>query len=740
MAEKKLESIKGTVEEITFYNQDNGYTVMEISCGNEAVTVVGNFSQLAVGSQIEASGEWTVHPSYGRQFKADSLTETLPQDAAGILRYLSSGIIKGVGRATAEKIVNAFGSESFDVIEKDVDRLSSIKGISKPAARKIQRGFIEKFASRQTIEELKQKGLTHKEAFDAYNFFHENAVEVFDDNPYDFVAAGIYDFDRAEEIAEELDEPVSPGLRAQSLVEHIVDHNISNGHTCLPRDSVVRTAKAYLSCSDDVAQIAVDDAVEYHRLITEDIDGRQFLFNPSAYNAEKDIADRIKVFVNYPPQESEISGAEIYAFEKANDIEFDAKQRKAIEIAVNKGSLILTGGPGTGKTTTVKGIITLMQNRGLDVALAAPTGRAAKRMTELTGCEAKTVHRLLEVEYKDGSDKPVFVHNHKNPLDVDAVIVDELSMVDIFLFDALLDALPLRARLIMVGDKDQLPPVGAGNVLSDMIKSGLIPVVELDKIFRQAMQSLIVTNAHRVVKGEMPVTTDNGVDSDFFMMHETVPISACRKIVDLVTRRLPAAYGMDPVSDLQVLCPSKIGETGSQNINIMLQKQLNPPKRGKNEIVSRGYILREGDKVMQIKNNYDIPWFKSDDNGMGVFNGDIGILTRIDRAADIINVKFDDREAMYSVENVGELELAYAMTVHKSQGSEFDGVIIPVVATPQKLAYRNLFYTAVTRAKKLIVLVGTESNVRAMVENDKKSRRYSALLHFLTVDNNPFLQ
>lgn len=740
MAEKKLESIKGTVEEITFYNQDNGYTVMEISCGNEAVTVVGNFSQLAVGSQIEASGEWTVHPSYGRQFKADSLTETLPQDAAGILRYLSSGIIKGVGRATAEKIVNAFGSESFGVIEKDVDRLSSIKGISKPAARKIQRSFIEKFASRQTIEDLKQKGLTHKEAFDAYNFFHENAVEVFDDNPYDFVAAGIYDFDRAEEIAEELDEPVSPGLRAQSLVEHIVDHNISNGHTCLPRDSVVRTAKAYLSCSDDVAQIAVDDAVEYHRLITEDIDGRQFLFTPSAYNAEKDIADRIKVFVNYPPQESEISGAEIYAFEKANDIEFDAKQRKAIEIAVNKGSLILTGGPGTGKTTTVKGIITLMQNRGLDVALAAPTGRAAKRMTELTGCEAKTVHRLLEVEYKDGSDKPVFVHNHKNPLDVDAVIVDELSMVDIFLFDALLDALPLRARLIMVGDKDQLPPVGAGNVLSDMIKSGLIPVVELDKIFRQAMQSLIVTNAHRVVKGEMPVTTDNGVDSDFFMMHETVPISACRKIVDLVTRRLPAAYSMDPVSDLQVLCPSKIGETGSQNINIMLQKQLNPPERGKNEIVSRGYILREGDKVMQIKNNYDIPWFKSDDNGMGVFNGDIGILTRIDRAADIINVKFDDREAMYSVENVGELELAYAMTVHKSQGSEFDGVIIPVVATPQKLAYRNLFYTAVTRAKKLIVLVGTESNVRAMVENDKKSRRYSALLHFLTVDNNPFLQ
>lgn len=740
MAEKKLENLKGTVEDITFYNEENGYTVMEILSGGEGVTVVGNFPQLAVGSQIEAMGEWVVHPSYGRQFKAETLTETLPQDAAGILRYLSSGIIKGVRRATAEKIVNAFGAESFDVIEKDLERLASVKGISRPMARKIQRSFIEKFASRQAIAELREKGLTQKEAFDAYKFFGETAVDTFEGNPYDFVTAGIYDFDRAEEINDSLDTPVALDLRAQSLVEHIVEYNIANGHTCLPRESVIKTARNYLDCSEDTAEIAVDDALQYNRLFQEEIDGRPFLFLPKAYDAEAAIAQRIQVSVQYPPQPSEISGAEIYAFEKANGIEFDAKQRQAIEIAVNKGLLILTGGPGTGKTTTVKGTISLMKNRGLDVALAAPTGRAAKRMTELTGQEAKTVHRLLEVEYRDGSDEPVFVHNRKNPLDVDAVIVDELSMVDIFLFDSLLEALPLRARLIMVGDKDQLPPVGAGNVLSDLIKSKLIPVVELDKIFRQAMQSRIVTNAHRVVKGEMPVITDNAADSDFFMLHESVPISACRKIVDLVTRRLPAAYSMDPVTDLQVLCPSKKGEVGAQNINIMLQKQLNPPAKGKNEIISRGYTLREGDKVMQIKNNYDIPWFKANDNGMGVFNGDIGILTRIDRAADIINVRFDDREAMYSVANIGELELAYAMTVHKSQGSEFDGVVIPVVATPQKLAYRNLFYTAITRAKKLIVLVGTENNVRAMVENDKKSRRYSALLHFLTVDNNGFIQ
>lgn len=740
MIEKGLEHIKGAVEEITYYNEENGYTVMEILSGDEGVTVVGHFPQLAVGSQIEAYGGWCIHPSYGRQFKAETLTETLPQDAAGILRYLSSGIIKGVREATAVKIVEQFGAESFDVIENDVNRLASIKGISKPKAREIQKSFKEKFASRLTINELTKKGLTQKEAFNAYKFFHENAAEVFDENPYAFVSAGIYSFERAEEITDGLETPVSQDLRAQSLAVHIVEHNIANGHTCLPRNSVIKTACSYLSCPEDVAEIAVDDALSCNQLFREEIDGRDFLFTPSAYNAEAEIAQRIKASVGYPPQQTEISPGEIYAFEKANGIEFDLKQREAIEIAVNKGLLILTGGPGTGKTTTVKGIITLMKNRGLDVALAAPTGRAAKRMTELTGCEAKTIHRLLEVEYRDGSDLPVFVHNRKNPLDVDAVIVDELSMVDIFLFDSLLEALPLHARLIMVGDKDQLPPVGAGNVLGDLIKSGLIPVVQLDKIFRQAMQSLIVTNAHRVVKGEMPVLDENSADSDFFLMRETAPYNAGRKIVDLITRRLPSAYGMDPISDLQVLCPGKKGELGAQTINIMLQKKLNPPEKGKREIVSKGYTLREGDKVMQVKNNYDIPWFKSNENGMGVFNGDIGILTRIDRANDIINVRFDDREAMYSVQNIGELELAYAMTVHKSQGSEFDGVVIPVLATPPKLAYRNLFYTAVTRAKKLIVLVGEESAVRRMVENDKKSRRYSALLHFLTVDNNSLLQ
>ena len=732
MADKKLENIKGAVEEVVFRSEETGYTVLSVLCGREEITVVGHFPETAEGSEIEAQGEWVVHPVHGSQFKAQVLKEILPQDAAGILRYLSSGIIKGVRSATAQKIVEAFGADSFDVIENDLERLASVKGISRPKAREIQRSFAEKFSSRRTIGALIDKGLTQEEAFRAYQFFHENAEEVFEENPYNFVSAGILGFERCDEINDALGCPAQPMMRAESLIEHILRHNIDNGHTCLPRSAVVKTACGYLDCGEDTAQIAVDNDIEQNRVFGEEIDGRDFLFLPDAYNAEKDIADRISIIANYPPQEIELSGAELYAFEKANGIEFDSKQRLAVETAVNRGLLILTGGPGTGKTTTVKGIIALLKSRGLEVSLAAPTGRAAKRMTELTGHEAKTIHRLLEVEYREGSDKPTFVHNRKNPLDTDAVIVDELSMVDIYLFDALLDAMPLRARLIMVGDRDQLPPVGAGNVLGDLISSGMIPVVELSKIFRQAMQSLIVTNAHRVVGGEMPVLDSNGGDSDFFMLSESVPLAACRKITDLVTRRLPRAYSLDPVADIQVLCPGKKGEVGSQNINYLLQKLLNPPKKGKREIRSRGYTLREGDKVMQIKNNYDIPWFKADESGSGVFNGDIGVLTRIDLASDIINVRFDDREAMYSAQNIAELELAYAMTVHKSQGSEFECVVMPVVATPQKLAYRNLFYTAVTRAKSLIVLVGTEGNVRRMVENDKKSRRYSALLHFLS--------
>lgn len=734
MSEEIQEKLTGTVEEVSFYNETTGFCVAEISTEGEAITVVGPIGELAIGSKIECLGNWDMHPSFGRQFKAESVSQTLPADAAGILKYLSSGVIRGVREATAAKIVEAFGVNTFDVIENEPQRLATIKGINASKARQISKEFKSQFMARETIIALTSLGLSQGQAIKAYSLFKAEAVDIVKSNPYSLIggATGIT-FDNADEIVEHLEKRPPFECRAQAGLCYIVRHNLGNGHTCIPRDKIYTPASNLLECGRDDVDIALDNAIEGKMLVQKQIDGRDFLFLPEIYAAEASIADRITIMTHFPPNESEIFASEIFAFEEANGIEFDEKQRHAIEVAVNKGLLILTGGPGTGKTTTVKGIINLMKNRGLKVCLAAPTGRAAQRMEELTGFEAKTIHRLLEVEYKDNSVTPDFVHNMRNPLDCDAVIVDELSMVDVTVFAALLDALPLHCRLIMVGDRDQLPPVGAGNVLSDMIESRVIDVVTLDKVFRQAMKSRIVTNAHRVVKGEMPVI-DNSADSDFFLLNENSKYNAPRKILDLVTSRLPAGYGFEPMRDVQVLCPSRMGEVGTQSINAILQASLNPPTKEKKEIRYKGYILREGDRVMQVKNNYDVPWFKAGENGSGVFNGDIGILTRIDRANDIINVRFDDREAMYSLENVRELELAYAMTVHKSQGSEFAAVVMPVIATPPKLAYRNLFYTALTRAKSLLVLVGNEAGIKQMVDNDKKSRRYSALKFF--IENN----
>lgn len=732
--EEELEKLTGTVEDITYFSEETGYCVAEISTAQEGVTIVGNMGELVVGSEIECVGKWAFHPSFGRQFKVETVSQTLPADAVGMLRFLSSGAIKGVRESTATKIVEAFGADSFNVIENEPERLAQIKGITRKKAREISEEFKKQFLAREMIVGLTSLGLSQNEAVKIYKMFKAESMDIVKANPYALIGSqtGI-DFDCADEICDSLQDKPPFDYRAQAGICYIVEHNLKNGHTCVPRSKVFTPACDLLECSVDDAEIAIDNAIDAKMVVQKNINGRAFLFLPDIYAAEASVADRINVMIKFPPAKKEIFDGEVYAFEKSHDIEFDEKQRQAIEIAVNKGLLILTGGPGTGKTTTVRGIISLMKNRGLKVELAAPTGRAAQRMEELTGFEAKTIHRLLEVEYQEDGNSSKFVHNLRNPIDCDAVIVDELSMVDIKLFASLLDALPLHCRLIMVGDQNQLPPVGAGNVLRDMIESGVIDVVVLDKVFRQAMKSKIVTNAHRIVAGEMPVF-DNSPESDFFLLKENVKYNVPKKILDLVTARIPSSFGFDPMNDIQVLCPSRMGETGTQNINAVLQARLNPPSREKNEIKYKGYILREGDRVMQIKNNYDVPWYKSDDNGAGVFNGDIGILTNIDRANDIINVRYDDKEAMYSFENVKELELAYAMTVHKSQGSEFPVVVMPVLSVPQKLAYRNLFYTALTRAKSLIVLVGNEQSISAMVDNDKKSRRYSALKYF--IENN----
>lgn len=736
MENEAQENLIGTVEDVSYYNEATGFCVAEVNTGEEGVTVVGELGALVVGAEVECRGVWVMHPSFGRQFKAQTAMQTMPADVGGILKFLSSGIIRGIREATATKIVEKFGTQTFDVLENDPARLATIKGISSAKAREICTSFKAQFSAREMLTGLTNLGLSQSEAIKTYNLLKDDALDVLCANPYSLIGAqtGIT-FDKAEEIADNLTEKPPFEYRAIAGVCYVLHHNLGNGHTCIPREKMIKPASQLLGCDDDNVEIAIDNAIEQRAVVQRKVNGRDFLFLPEIYHAERGIADRFRIMVEYPPAENEIHQSEIYAFEKSSAITFDDKQREAIEYAVSKGMLILTGGPGTGKTTTVKGIIQLMKNRGLKVCLAAPTGRAAQRMEELTGYEASTIHRLLEVEFKENDASQSFVHNLKNPLDCDAVIVDELSMVDVTLFAALLDALPLHCRLIMVGDQDQLPPVGAGNVLRDMIDSGVIPVVVLDKVFRQAMKSRIITNAHRVVKGEMP-EFDNSAESDFFLLRENSRYLAPRKILDLVTKRLPAGYGLDPMNDIQVLCPSRKGEVGTQNINAILQEALNPPSKEKHEIRYKGYTLREGDRVMQIKNNYDVPWFKIGENGTGVFNGDIGVLTRIDKANDVINVRFDDKEAMYSIENVKELELAYAMTVHKSQGSEFAAVVMPVLAVPERLAYRNLFYTALTRAKSLLVLVGNEQGIQQMVNNDKKSRRYSALKYFIENDDN----
>ncbi len=732
MMNTEIEKLNGTIEEIThYYEEKDGFTVMEVSSDGDDITVVGNFPRLVCGEQVELEGYWSFHPIFGRQVHAEWINHSLRQDTDGIFQYLSSGIIFGLGQSTAIKIIKKFGADTFDVIENDVDRLASVEKIGKQKAEKIHKEFMEQAVSRDVLIALSKIGLNKNESMKAYKLYGANAFDIIDGDPYIFANDLGYSFERAEEIAPNVSNNDLKESRNKAGVVYTVKRNLSNGHTCLPRDLVISHAKDYLECSDDDVEIAADNAIESHMLVSDIVNDKEFLFLPEVYEAEHSAAERISMMSAYPPEQIDVFDEEISSFESVNKILFDEEQRQAIEIAVNKGLLILTGGPGTGKTTTVKAMITLMKSKGLKVVLTAPTGRAAKRMTELTGFEAKTIHRLLEAQKNGDSEFPKFNYNRRNLLEIDAVIVDELSMVDIVLFNSLLDAMPLSARLIMVGDKNQLPPVGAGNVLSDLIESGKIPVVELEKIFRQAQKSLIVTNAHKVVSGEMPDISNENQESDFFFMKEYSKDKCCKDIVDLVKIRLPNKYGLNSLNDIQVLCPSRKGLLGSENFNILLQNAINPAANGKKELPRKGFVFREGDKVMQIKNNYDIELKKGKDSTAGVFNGDIGIIKKIERPAGILLIDFDSGEALYPIDSAYELELAYAMTVHKSQGSEFEAVVMPMLSLPPQLIYRNLFYTAITRAKHLLVLAGSEKVISSMVRNDRKSKRYSALKAFL---------
>lgn len=724
--------LNGTVTDITFHNDMNGYTVFEVDTGDEELTVVGTAPDIKTGDRVELIGDFTYHSVYGRQFRADLCTASLPETVDDLYRYLASGAIKGVKASTAMKIIDKFGENSFNILEKEPERLAEIRGISLEKAKKIGAEYNRQYSSRALIINLSKYGLTTSECIFAFERFGNGAIEIIEQNPYALCdGEGRISFERAEQIASMLANKPAPQFRTEAGVLYVIRHNFRNGHTCIPLEKLFAPTGELLGETRENLEIAVENLKESGRVIVKKLDEREFVFLPEAYFAEKTISDRIKVLLKYPPENPINVAQYIGDIENKCNIKYAEKQKEAIITAVNRGILVLTGGPGTGKTTALDGIIKMFEKDNLNIALCAPTGRAARRMTEMTGRSATTVHRLLEVEWNK-DDKPVFKRNLRNPLEYQAVIVDEMSMVDIFLFHSLLDALPFGCRLIMVGDSDQLPPVSAGNVLSDLIACGLLPVVQLKEIFRQSLESNIVLNAHKIVSGEKIETEYK--DGDFFLMQRNFPLDAVRTIKDLYVRRLTDAYGYDPTTQIQVLCPSKKGDTGTYNLNRVLQEAINPSSPDKKEYNTGYRIFRTGDKVMQTRNNYNIHWESESEEGDGVYNGDIGFIELIDVRRDAIVIDFSGRRATYSKEQLAELELAYAVTVHKSQGSEFDAVIMPVISVNSRLCYRNLLYTAVTRAKKMMILVGTPGCVYNMIDNCKTQLRYSALKHFL-LDN-----
>lgn len=731
MQEQGLLELDGSVEQIIYRNEKNEYTILELNTGEELVTVVGVMPWVSCGEELRVFGGWVNHPSFGQQFKAEAFERSKPATAAAMLKYLSSGAIKGIGAATAAKIVDAFGEHALEVLEKEPERLCSIKGITKAKALKMAEEYRRIYGIREIMLYLGKFGITPEEAVRVWKLYGAESAELIRRDPYCLCGDEIdIDFARADVIAESIDRPQDDACRIKAGIQYVLKHNTNNGHTCLPADKLLTAASKLLGVDPELAADALESMKEYRIVVSQLFQEREFIFLPRFYQSEVYTAGRLLMMLRYPAQE--IVGIENYisGIEEKFDIRYAAGQKQAIVEALSKGMLILTGGPGTGKTTTLNAIITILELKGEKVFLAAPTGRAAKRMSELTGREAKTVHRLLQVEWNE-QDRPVFAKNEKNLLECDALVIDELSMVDALLFESVLRALPLGCRLILVGDCDQLPSVGAGNVLGDLIATGMFPVVQLREIFRQSMQSLIVTNAHRIVSGQMPELQNRTKDFFFLPSRDAEQIASI--IVGLCAERLPSSYGYSPLTDIQVLSPGRKGELGSTVLNKRLQAAVNPPDPAKNEIQVNGTVFRAGDKVMQVKNNYNLLWTKADGTtGEGVFNGDVGVLLELDKRAATMTVQMDDRYILYTMEDAQELELAYAMTVHKSQGNEFQAVVIPMFPGPVQLSYRNLLYTAITRAKSLLILVGMERSVRAMVENDRKTRRYSGLFHFLT--------
>ncbi len=722
--------LKGTVEKITYRNRDNGYTVFKIRHGKKEYSCVGYVPAVNEGDTVTVSGNYSNHPVYGEQFNVETVEISAPKTQLQVLKYLSSGAIKGIGPATAIKIVEHFKDNSLNVIENYPLELTVIKGITREKALNINEEYKKQFGMRDLFIALATFNITPVEAAEIVKVYGVNSVNLIKGNPYVLCIPEIgFSFERAEEIANSLGLPNDSDGRISAGIEYILRSNLRNGHTCLPYDKLLTVAENLLSVNKILIEDTIKQMSDRMQITMRVYDRNAYVFLYEYFAAEEYIASRLAAGVNRSLPMYEMSELEIRLIERKLGFEFDDKQTEAVNGALLNNVFVITGGPGTGKTTTLNALIAVLSGRNQSIALAAPTGRAAKRICELTGYEAKTIHRLLEVDWAEGK-RQSFCKNRKNPLDEDVVIIDEMSMVDSLLFRALLEACRTTTRIILIGDADQLPSVGAGNVLGDMLESGAIPYVKLDKIFRQSDSGDIIKSAHLVISGEMPTMSNNS--SDFFFIKNSSPEFVAETVVDLVNNRLPAAYGASSFEDIQVLCPSKKMTCGSYNLNLMLQQELNPDTKDKKQLYFKGISFREGDKVMQNRNDYDITWTSDiGEVGAGVFNGDIGTVISVDVKSKSLSVKFDDKVATYFDEELDALEHAFAITVHKSQGSEFEYVIIPLIDSPKQLRYRNLIYTAITRAKKLLVFVGSEQVLREMVSNDRKTLRYTGLKYLL---------
>ena len=729
-----MEVRKGYVEHIVFRNNENGYTVFQLVSEEEELTCVGLFSVLAEGELVQVSGYMKEHPLYGEQLQVEQYELLAPEDEIAMERYLGSGAINGIGAAMAARIVRRFKGDTFRIIEEEPERLAEVKGISEKKAIEISAQMEEKKDLRQAMMFLTQYGISVPLAVKIYQQYGNRTYQVVEENPYRLAddISGI-GFKIADEIASRIGIHTDSDYRIRSGLLYVLLQATGEGHTCLPKEDLLHRASALLGVEEEQMETQLMNLCMDRKLVMKEQNGKVMVWYGQYYYMELNVAKMLHDLNLECEMEESQTVKKLSKVEKQASITLDEMQRKAVVEAVKNGVLVITGGPGTGKTTTINAIIRYFETEDMEILLAAPTGRAAKRMTEATGWEAVTIHRLLELSGVPSDDRSTasFERNEENPLEADVIIIDEMSMVDIFLMNALLKAVSVGTRLILVGDINQLPSVGPGCVLKDIIRAGSCPVVQLTRIFRQASQSDIIVNAHKINRGEH-VTLDNK-SRDFFFLQRQDPNVILRVVLALVQEKMPRYVDARP-TDIQVLTPMRKGSLGVENLNEMLQRYLNPPSPEKNEKETARGRFREGDKVMQIKNNYQIEWEARNrygiaiDKGTGIFNGDMGIVQQIDLLAETMEVLFDDyRTVTYSFQMLEELELAYAVTIHKSQGSEYPAVVIPLLTGPRMLMNRNLLYTAVTRARSCVTLVGSPETFAQMIDNASEQTRYSGL-------------